>query len=587
YWSYYIPFLAWLPHYTGRQFSGDLIAGITIASFQIPLSLSYATSLAKVGPNCGLYGFAVAPLIYFFLGTVPQLVVGPEPALSLLVGEVVKSFSDHKNSDASALDSSFSKVPLPLIVSVISAICGTLLLISGIFRLGYLDSVFSQSLLCGFISGVGITILVDQLLEELGLASLAAEFDAGHYSPIKKFLFVCNHLSETHRLTLIISVSAFTIIKVIRAFKFRFQDRHKWVVYVPDIFLVVVLFTTLSAKLDWDEQGVHTLGLFVSRTPSLYIPFRIGTYEIVKKVFTTALLITILGFCETTVAAKGMGSKYDLSVSTNRELVALGVANFGCSLFGALPSFGGYGRSKINALSGACTQVSGLVLSAVSIISIAFLVPLFQHIPLCVLSATISVVALSLLEEAPHDIWFYYTIGGYQDLALLFLTFLATVFWSLNVGVSLGVSYSLLRVLKHSTQPRIQILARRGGSSYYENADSLADDDDVQEIEGCLIVKIPEPLTFANAGQLKGRLHRLELYGSMRVHPSHPPTRSDSMNRNIIIDLKGMTECDASAVLTMYQIVESYRKRDVYVFFSRMPTVAQIREQWDASGITD
>jgi len=90
YLTYYIPFLNWINQYEWRFFSGDLIAALTMASFYIPMSLSYASNLAHIPAINGLYAFAVNPLIYAILGTCPQMVVGPEAAGSLLTGNVVR-----------------------------------------------------------------------------------------------------------------------------------------------------------------------------------------------------------------------------------------------------------------------------------------------------------------------------------------------------------------------------------------------------------------------------------------------------------------------------------------------------------------
>lgn len=181
----------------------------------------------------------------------------------------------------------------------------------------------------------------------------------------------------------------------------------------------------------------------------------------------------------------------------------------------------------------------------------------------------ISVVAWSLIEEAPHDISFFIKIRGWTELGLMAVIFLSTIFYSLTLGMALGVGISLLLVIKHSTRPRIQILGRIPGTNHFENAE--ADDRCLEFVEGCLIVKIPEPLTFANTGELKARLRRLELYGTPSAHPALPRIRSQEANRNIIFDIHGVTSIDGSGTQVLEEIVRSYRERGVRVFFSRLP----------------
>lgn len=185
------------------------------------------------------------------------------------------------------------------------------------------------------------------------------------------------------------------------------------------------------------------------------------------------------------------------------------------------------------------------------------------------LSSLISVVAWSLIEEAPHDITFFARIRAWPELALMFIIVLATIFYSLNLGIAIGIGLSLLLVIRHSTRPRIQILGRIPGTDRFENAEEHP--DRLEFFEGCLIVKIPEPLTFANTGELKTRLRRLELYGTSQAHPALPRLRREDSNRNVIFDIHGVTSMDGSGTQVLEEIVRSYVDRGVRVFFSRGP----------------
>lgn len=198
----------------------------------------------------------------------------------------------------------------------------------------------------------------------------------------------------------------------------------------------------------------------------------------------------------------------------------------------------------------------------------------------------ITVVAWSLIEEAPHDIAFFVKIRGFTELGLMLIIFAATIFYSLTLGIAIGIGLSLLSVIKHSTRPRIQILGRIPGTNRFENAED--DLDKLEFVEGCLIVKIPEPLTFANTGDLKNRLRRLELYGTTSVHPALPRVRSPEHNRNVIFDIHGVTGLDGSGTQVLVEIVQSYRSRGVRVFFSRGPAVGTtIYELFERSGILE
>ncbi|KAF2771845.1 hypothetical protein EJ03DRAFT_267909 [Teratosphaeria nubilosa] len=581
FFMYYIPCTNWIRQYKWSYLQGDLVAALTMASFYIPMALSYASNLGHIPPINGLYSFVFNPLIYAILGTCPQMVVGPEAAGSLLTGGVVReAINQGHHRDTNGSENAE-------IAGMVTAFAGAIILAAGLCRLGFLDSVLSRPFLRGFISAIGIVILVDQLIPEMGLDTAAAHSESGaHGSSLDKIMFIASHRKEAHSLTCAVSFSTIAIIMVMRELKHRLQPRMNWVAYIPDRFLVVVLSAVLAWKLDWEGQGLDILGDIKARGRPFQpeFPFRQHNFKHVNDAFSTAFVIALLGFFESSVAAKSLGTgqqkKRDangkeveadgiknVTVSANRELVSLGVANFVGGCFMALPAFGGYGRSKVNASTGGKTPMSSVFLSLITIICVFFLLPYFYYIPKGVLSAMISVVAYSLIEEAPHDILFFWRISGWNELVLMLLIFLTTFFWNLRIGIAVGIGLSLLRLLRHATRPRIQILGRVPGTNHFENAEA----DEVEFIPHCLIVKIPEPLTFANTGSLKDRLRRLEDHGTNAAHPALPKVRRREHNQNVIFDVHGVTSLDPAASQVLQEIVVSYIDRGTAVFFCRVP----------------
>jgi MFS superfamily sulfate permease-like transporter len=204
-----------------------------------------------------------------------------------------------------------------------------------------------------------------------------------------------------------------------------------------------------------------------------------------------------------------------------------------------------------------------------------------------VLSATISVVAYSLLEECPPDILFFIRIRGYSELLLMLVIFLSTIFWDIKVGIAVGIGLSLLRVVRHSTRPRVQILGRVPGTQdKFENAERQP--GRLEFFEGCLIVKIPEPLTFANTGDLRARLRRVENHGTDKAHPALPPIRRKEHNQIIIFDVHGVTSMDGAGTQVLMEIVRGYVTNGVKVIFCRGPKRgSHVWRLFQQSGIVD
>ncbi|KAK5285526.1 hypothetical protein LTR16_004554 [Cryomyces antarcticus] len=209
---YYFPFTRWITQYKWSYLQGDLIAALTMASFYIPMSLSYASNLAHIPPINGLYSFAFNPFIYALLGTCPQMVVGPEAAGSLLTGQVVReniNNGNHQDQDGTKNAQ---------IAGMVTGLAGAVILMAGLFRLGFLDSVLSRPFLRGFISAIGIVILVDQLIPEMGLSAVAAHVGgAAHGSSLDKIIFLCKNGAQAHGLTCAVSFGSFAIIMVLRS----------------------------------------------------------------------------------------------------------------------------------------------------------------------------------------------------------------------------------------------------------------------------------------------------------------------------------------------------------------------------------
>lgn len=380
-----------------------------------------------------------------------------------------------------------------------------------------------------------------------------------------------------------------------REFKKRLQPRYPSVAYIPDRFVVVVLSAILTYVYRLDQQGLAVLGDVNSsgKIFSVHFPFETSHLKYTSDAINTALIIAMLGFFESSVAAKSLGSGdqtkdgVQMPLSANRELIALGTANITGGFFMALPAFGGYGRSKVNASTGGLTPMSSVFLSIITILCTCFMLPYFYYLPKGVLCAMVSVVAYSLVEEAPHDVKFFLRIRGWSELVLMGLIFVITILWDLKRGIGVGIGLSLLRLIRHSVRPRIQILGRVPGSTNrFVNAE--LDPESVEFIEGCLIVKIPEPLTFANTGSLKTRLSRLENHGTSQAHPALPRVRRAEHNQNIIFDVHGVTSLDGAGAQVLAEIVESYRKRDVRVFFCRVPSErSPVYQLFDRSGIVE
>ncbi|KAI0657719.1 sulfate anion transporter [Cubamyces menziesii] len=560
---YYIPSTAWIPQYSLSLFAGDFLAGITVASMLIPQSVSYASSLAKLSPVTGLFSAAIPGIVYALLGTSRQLNVAPEAALSLLVGQAVDEIM-HSDPHTHPVDPNAISLAISTIITFQVGLISFLL---GLFRLGFLDVVLSRALLRGFVTAVAVVIMIEQLIPMLGLTNL--EHVLQPKSTLDKLFFLVeNVFTHAHRLTALISFGALAVLVGMRTLK-RAGKRYWFIYRLPEVFIVVVVSTLLSDEFDWDQDGVEILGSVPINTGSSFLqfPLRKVTMRFLRRTTSTAVLISVVGFLDSIVAAKQNAGRFGYSISPNRELVALGAGNIvGSFVPGTLPAYGSITRSKLNGDLGGRTQMASLVCSTIVLLATFFLLPWLYYLPKCVLASIICLIVFSLLGELPHDAIFYWRMKAWIDLALMTLTFVLTIIWNVEIGIAVSVVISLLLVVRRSSRPRMTILGRIPGTERWKPIDENPEAE--EDAQGVLIVRIRENLDFANTAQLKERLRRLELYGHDKHHPADEPHRHDA--NVLVFHLADVDTIDASAVQIFYELVETYKNRGVGLYITHL-----------------
>ncbi|EIE78806.1 hypothetical protein RO3G_03511 [Rhizopus delemar RA 99-880] len=376
--------------------------------------------------------------------------VGPEATLALLIGSSIAQ--QGHSSDESQID--------PLAWSCLMTLfTGLFTLLLGIFRLGFLDSLMSRALLRGFVSGVALVVMVQQAITLLGLVEQSKAWGITEASTtVERIYFLCKHIQYAHPLSSAVSCASIVFLLAMRIVKSKAPAQSRWCQLFPDVFLVVVVAIVLTQSFGWDHQGlvilgkIENAGLLLPSIPSF--PHN----KHMKDLLVTSAMISIIGFVESIVIAKVYSSRHNYSVSANRELVALGFANVCSGLFQGIPAFGSVSRSKINDRAGARTQMACLVTGVIALLAILFLLPYFHYLPKAVLSSIIFVAVLSLLYELPEDLEFIFRIGAWRDLALLLVTFIATIIISLEFGTLLAVTLSLLLTIRETSYPRISIM---------------------------------------------------------------------------------------------------------------------------------
>lgn len=342
-------------------------------------------------------------------------------------------------------------------MTTLTLLVGLFTFLLGFFRLGFLDAVLSRPMIRGFVLALACLIFIEQAQALLGVDKAALEpapvgDEVYEPTPFQKLLAVIANVGLAHAPTVAISAATVVLLATARRVKRSIAS----LALFPEVLVCMILATALSHILEWEASGIAVLGpaqggLLPPALPSL----RPST---VRGLTTPAVLISIIGFVEAITASKHLAAHHNQSVLPNRELVALGVNNIAGSFLGAFPSFGSLSRSLVNDRAGARTQMAGFITACVVLLVCQFAMPLLRPLPQCVLAAVISVVAADLLEV--EEIAFLVRVGGWGDLAMLAVTFFATVFVGVQSGTILSIAASLLLVVRETAGVAIELMGR-------------------------------------------------------------------------------------------------------------------------------
>src|SRR5712664_1852339 len=189
---WWFPPARWLAEYRRSWLLGDIVAGVTLAAYAIPVSLAYA-SLAGLPPQVGIYGYLLGGLGYALLGSSRQLAIGPTSAISLMIAGTVGSLA---GGDA---------IRFAQIASLSACAVALLCLIAWLFKLSILVRLVSDSILVGFKAGAGLTIIMSQLPSLFGVAG-------GGHNFFDRAIRLAGQFGDVNLLVLAIGVAAILIL---------------------------------------------------------------------------------------------------------------------------------------------------------------------------------------------------------------------------------------------------------------------------------------------------------------------------------------------------------------------------------------
>jgi high affinity sulfate transporter 1 len=451
----------WLAEYRVTWLPSDLVAGVTLAAYAIPVSLAYA-GLAGLPPQAGVYGYLLGGVGYALLGSSRQLAIGPTSAISLMIAGTVGAMAE---GDAQRYAQ---------IASLAGFTVAGLCLMAWLLRLSVLVELISDSILVGFKAGAGLTISMTQLPSLFGVAG------GGHNFFERAVLFV-GQLGQMHLLVLVIGIVAIVLLAL-----------GERVLPGKPIALAVVAVSIIAASiLRLPMLGVPITGDIPAGLPRLEGPaLRLRDVE---GIFPLAAGCLLLAYIEGVSAARTFAAKHGYALDPRQEFLGLGAANLAAALGGGYPVAGGLSQSAVNDKAGARTPLALVIASTTLALCLLLLTGLLENLPKAVLAAVVLTAVYGLLDfPALLRMWRVSRLDFYAAAIAL----VGVLLLGILQGILLAALASILLLLARVSRPHVAFLGRIPGTSSYSD---LARHPENKPLAGIIVFRPEASLIYINA----------------------------------------------------------------------------------------
>lgn len=499
----------------GRTARKDILAGITVGIVAIPLGMAFAIA-SGVKPEYGIYTTVIAGLLVALLGGSRFQIAGPTGAFIPILLAIVLEYGYED-------------------LLVAGFMAGIFLVIMSFLKIGDLIHFVPRAVTIGFTAGIAVTIFTGQIGNFLGLEDVERrEFFHENMWEILRNIGTLNGYAF---MTAAIGLAVIIILP-------RIAPR------VP-LFLAALLIPTLVSVLFYPGQ-LPTIGTAYGGIPQQLPEFRLPaiTGGKILELWQPALIIAALGAIESllsaVVADSMAGGKKSAS---NRELFGQGVANMAAPLFGGIPATGAIARTATNIRAGAVSPLSGVVQSLFVLLVLLMFAPFASHVPLASMAPILMLVAWNMSGLRSFVKISHLKTG---DSAVLWVTFLLTVFVNLTVGVQVGFILAVLVFLK-----------KMSGKLLLKPGEATPDDYIYSKIpKGSVFrtVRVDGPLFFGTAQQFEREIEK------------QLNTPSDAL----MLRLQGLSALDAGGVAALSAAHDHADRQGIRLLFQGIPEEKKI-----------
>ncbi|HAS6484051.1 TPA: SulP family inorganic anion transporter [Vibrio parahaemolyticus] len=510
------------------NFKGDIFGGVTTAIISLPLALAFGVA-SGAGAEAGLWGAIMVGLFASLFGGSNTLISEPTGPMTVIMTAVLTSMM-----------AKYPETGMAMTFTVVM-MAGAFQILLGTLKMGKYVTLMPYSVISGFMSGIGVILIILQLSPLLG-----------HAAPTGGVLGTLSAMPET-----ISNLKFNELFLGLLTLGILFFFPKKYRKYVPAQLVALVAVTLLSVML-FDTEDIRRIGEIPAGLPSLVAP-HIDPDMFVEMVID-ALVLGTLGCIDTLLTAVIGDSLTRKEHDSDKELRGQGLANMISGLFGALPGAGATMGTVTNIQVGARSPLSGVVRALVLALVVLVAGGLTEPIPMAVLAGIAVYVGFNILDwsfiQRAHKV-------SFSGMAIMYGVMLLTVFVDLIVAVGLGVFVSNIMIIERLSREQARQV----------KAISDADEDDV-------------PLTDSERGLLdraNGRVLFFYLSGPMIFSVSKAISRQHTSISDydvMILDLTDVPMLDVTVGLALENAIKDAldARCEVYLLCPNQRTREQLEK---------
>lgn len=481
---------------------GDFFGGITAGVIALPLALAFGVA-SGMGAAAGLYGAIIVGMLASIFGGTKSQVSGPTGPMTVVLASIVAM---HPGD--------FKLIFLTIILA------GVFQIILGMSKVGNLIKYVPYPVISGFMSGIGVIIIILQLCPLLGLSS--------HGNTIDSLIQLFSSLPSVDLSTVLVGGVTLLIV---------FFTPQKIAKSVPPSLIALIFVTIISYVLKLD---VATIGSIPTTLPRLNIP--VVSFAMLLQIVPTALTLAVLGTVDSLLTSLVADSLTKTRHKPNQELIGQGLGNIFAGLFGGIAGAGATMRTVVNIKSGGKTKLSGVIHSLFLLTILLGAAPLAGYIPMAVLAGILIKVGFDIIDYKFINV---IKFAPKRDLAVMLLVFFITVFYDLIFAVGAGIVLSSLLFAASVAQ---SFNVTINGVDHFNNCD----DSDVCSVE--------------DSSQYKIRVIDVEgvlFFGSV----SRIITGVEDLlgTRCVVLNCQSIINMDISAVFALEDIICRLKDKDTEV----------------------